>query len=76
MSTTPESAERARLRAEAQRVRDEEGAQARAEYAALAQATDEKTARLRALRLAREAEEAAAKETAPPKPARKAKKKA
>lgn len=64
--------ERARLRAEEKTVRDREGAQAWAEHQAQGQAVDERTAKLRALRLARDAEAATAV-VAKPKPAKKAK---
>jgi hypothetical protein len=74
MSSTENPSERAKLRAEAQQVREKEGAEAWAEYRAESLATDEKTARLRALRLAREAEDAAAEAAAPAKPAKAAKK--
>lgn len=56
----------------------EEGKRAMVEYENTAAATRAKTARLRALRLAHEAEQAAAAEAAPPAPVKKksAKKKA
>lgn len=43
-----------------------EGAEAMADHLAAAKSVDERTARLRAMRLAKEAEEAAAKAAAPP----------
>jgi hypothetical protein len=65
--------ERAKLRAEEKTLRDREGAEAWAEHQAQGQAVDERTARLRALRLARDAEAAAAV-VEKPSPARKARK--
>ncbi len=48
-----------------------EGAQAMAEHLASVKAVDERTVRLRALRLAKEAADAEAKAAAPPAPKRK-----
>ena len=59
MNGPPDPAERARLRAEAQFTKERDGAQAKAEHDARAQAVDEKTARLKALRLAKQTDEPA-----------------
>ena len=60
----------AKIRAEERAERAErmarEGAQAMAEHVAAVKAVDDRTVRLKALRLAKEAEDAAAKAAAPP----------
>jgi hypothetical protein len=69
----PADPERAKLRAEEKTLRDREGAEAWAEHQAQGQAVDERTARLRAQRLARDAAAAAAPVVEKPKAAKKAK---
>lgn len=71
MSNGSGDPDKARLRAERQFAQAEAGAQARAEHDAAAKAVEEKTVRLKALRLAKEAAE---KEMPVKKPAKKSSK--
>ncbi|KAB1076092.1 hypothetical protein [Methylobacterium planeticum] len=65
MSQDSDTRTRAEERAERAERMAKEGAEAMAEHHAQAKAVDERTARLRALRLAKEAAEAEAKAAAP-----------
>jgi hypothetical protein len=66
MSTNDSSRETAEARFAAKLLRNQEARRAMTEYEADARRTDEKTARLKALRLAKEASEAAPKKTDTP----------
>ncbi|KQT57116.1 hypothetical protein ASG52_03355 [Methylobacterium sp. Leaf456] len=75
MSDDTDAKTRAAERAERSERMAREGAQAMAEHLASVKAVDERTVRLRALRLAKEAEEAAAKAAEPPPPPKRSRKK-
>ena len=71
MTDDPTTKTRAEDRAERAERMARDGAQAMADHKAAIKAVDERTARLRALRLAKEAEEAARAPEPAPKPKRK-----
>lgn len=73
MSQDSDTRARAEERAERAERMAKEGAQAMAEHLAAIKAVDERTARLRALRLAKEAADAEARAAAPPPAPRKRK---
>lgn len=80
MSKTPSTPEKQKARADAQAVRERESAQAWTDHENEARAIEERTAKLRALRLAKEAQDAeeaaVAAAEAPPKKKSAAKKSA